>query len=321
MEPRMTSCFLRTTAALIALGPAAALASTTHDMPDFTGPLVTPAVNPLPKDMLNIEPYLIHTHVRARYGNDGSRHALRERERTRQWQVALPVIYGLGETTSVQLTLSALRTSTPSGHTDGLRIGDTHVRLLQRLSGPGDDGTGWVTAVSLAQRLSTGKYHHLNTNPLNGTGNGTSRTTLAFGAQKLQWLADGRALRWRGQVAWSPSPGLTRLHGTSVYGTGPGFHGSARHGQAWNASIAAEYALHPRWVLVGEAVFNRTGKVRMQESHRAWEHRPSQDLSLAPAVEYHLSATLGLIAGVQFTVAGRNAAAYVAPQAALNMVF
>jgi hypothetical protein len=326
MEPRMSSRLSRNTLyaiLLLTVAPATALASSEHPAPNFTGPLVTPAVNTLPAGMLNVEPYLIYTNVRGHYGNAGARHT--RHDHARQWQVALPMIYGLGDTTALQLTLSAGRTSTHGGHTDGMRMGDSALRLQQRLTDAGD-GTGWVTAVSLAQRLPTGQYHHLDTNPLNGLGNGMARTTLAYGVQKLQWLPDGQALRWRGQVAWSPSPGRIHVHGTSVYGTGRGFHGTVRQGQAWSASAAAEYALNAQWVLVGEAILNRTGTVHVAGSdawgrYRHHDHNPTEELSLAPAVEYHFSSTLGLIAGVQFTVAGRNAPAYVAPQAALNMVF
>lgn len=303
---------------LLALLPVAAFAAPGPAL-NFTGPLVTPAVNTLPRGVLNIEPYLIHTHVRGAYGNEGARHALRDH--TRQWQLALPVMYGIGETTSLQLTLGAARTSARNAHTDGLRMTDSVLRIQQRLTDAGDAGTGWVSSISVAQRLPTGAYHQLGTNPLNGLGNGTSRTTLAYGLQKLQPLPEGQAVRWRGQLGWSPNPAGVTLRDRSVYGTTPGFRGRARHGQAWQASAAAEYALDPRWVLVNEVVFNRTGTVRVRDRARhTTRQRPSHDLSLAPAVEYHFNATLGLIAGVQFSVAGRNSPRYVAPQAALNMV-
>lgn len=304
---------------LLGLLPAAAFATSDPAPLNFTGPLVTPAVNTLPAGKLNIEPYLIYTNVRGAYGNEGTRHP--REHHIRQWQLALPMIYGLGDTTAVQLTLSAARTSTHRAHTDGLRMGDAVVRVQQRLTGPGDDGTAWVSSLAVAQRLPTGAYHHLGTNTLNGLGNGTARTTLSYGLQKLQPLPGGQALRWRGQVAWSPNPAGVRVHDRSVYGTAPGFRGEARHGQAWNASVAAEFALDSRWVFVNEAVFNRTGTLRLRDhARRTSVLRPSHDLSLAPAVEYHFNASLGLIAGVQFSVAGRNSGRYVAPQAALNMV-
>ena len=312
---------LKCTALFIgAVAACPSLAIAAHEA-NFTGPLVTPAVNSMPVGMTNIEPYLIHTNTRGAYTNAGDR---KERDPTmRQWQLAVPMTYALTDTASVQLTLNASRTSGEGMHTDGMRMGDTGVRVQQRLRAPDADGQGLVLAVALAQRLPTGTYHGLDTNPLNGTGNGAMRTTIAFGAQQLYGLDDGRAVRWRSQLAWSPSPGRIGVRDTSVYGTEHGFRGHARLGQAWNASVAAEYALDARWVLVGEAIWNRASAVELTDRRGNGSRRlaPSQDLSLAPAVEYHFNPTMGLIAGVQFTVAGRNTADYVAPQFALNMVF
>ncbi|MET0256308.1 MAG: hypothetical protein ABW193_10945 [Luteibacter sp.] len=315
------------TALAIALAtPVVAIASTglpVRDTPNFTGPLVTPAVNTMPAGMLNVEPYLIHTNTRGQYDNAGGRHAARTM--LRQWQVAVPVTYGLTDGSSVQVLLNASRTSGGGLHTDGLRMGDTVVRVQQRLLAPAADGSGTVLALAVAQRFATGKYHQLDTNPLNATGNGAARTTLSLGAQQLHWLPNDHALRWRGQVAWSPSPGHVRVHDRSVYGTARGFRGSARVGQAWNATIAAEYVLDARWVMVGEAIWNRSGSSRVAGHYGGVAHASGiaagHDISLAPAVEYHFSPTIGLIAGVQFSIAGRNAGDYVAPQAALNMVF
>ncbi|HEY4294590.1 transporter [Luteibacter sp.] len=310
--------------AMACAAPAAASAAALPGEANFTGPLVTPAVNSLPAGMINIEPYLIHTNTRGNYDNIGDRR--QSKPTVRQWQVAVPMTYALTDTNSVQVILNASRTSGNGRHTDGLRMGDTTVRVQQRLRGPAADGTGLVLAMAVAQRLPTGRYHQIDTNPLNGTGNGAMRTTFAFGAQRLHWLDSGHAIRWRGQVAWSPSPGRIRVRDSSVYGTESGFRGYARLGQAWNASVAAEYVLNPRWVLVGEAIWNRASAIDISGAiggapRQARRLAPSHDVGLAPAVEYHFSPNMGLIAGVQFTVAGRNTDDYVAPQVALNMVF
>lgn len=302
----------------------AATNDTPHASPNFTGPLVTPAVNTMPAGTLNIEPYLIHTNTRGSYDNDG--HRREQHAMYRQWQVAIPITYGLTDSSAVQLTLNASRTSGAGRHTDGLRMGDTVVRVQQRLRAAAADGTGLILALALAQRLPTGSFQRLDNNPLNATGNGAARTTISLGAQQLHWLAGDHAMRWRGQLAWSPSPGHVRVRDSSVYATARGFRGFARPGQAWNATLAAEYVIDRRWVLVGEAIWNRASAVAVAGhdnlGHRVRHRVPAgHDIGLAPAVEYHFSPTVGLIAGVQFTVAGRNAGDYVAPQAALNMVF
>jgi hypothetical protein len=302
--------------------PASVLAASAEHEANFTGPLVTPAVNTLPAGMFNVEPYLIHTNSRGGFDDRGNRHA--EKPTARQWQVALPMIYGLTDNIAVQLTLNAARTSVDGWHSDGLRMADSAIRVQSRLRAPEADGSGLVLAVSAAQRLPTGKYHQLDDNPLNGVGTGAMRTTLAFGAQQLYWLDNGHALRWRGQLAWSPSPGRVRVRGPSVYGTPAGFRGYASPGEAWNASLAAEYVLDHRWVLVGEAIWNRESGTRLNgaaSGHGSWTYLSGHAVSLAPAVEYHFNPKVGLVAGVQFTVGGRNATDYVAPQVALNMVF
>ncbi|MGB7496511.1 MAG: hypothetical protein WBR26_03835 [Candidatus Acidiferrum sp.] len=42
---------------------------------------------------------------------------------------------------------------------------------------------------------------------------------------------------------------------------------------------------------------------------------------LAPAIEYNFSAHVGIIAGAEFSVAGRNTSSYIAPQIALSISF
>ncbi|APG05751.1 hypothetical protein BJI69_18825 [Luteibacter rhizovicinus DSM 16549] len=323
----MSSSRFLTVALAAAAVPASVVAAPAGAAPsdgdaNFTGPLVTPAVNTLSAGMLNVEPYLIHTNARGWFDSDGDRHA--QKPTLRQWQVALPMTYGLTDNISVQLTLNAARTSVDGRHSDGMRMGDSTLRVQSRLTAPKADGTGLVLAVAAAQRLATGEYHHLDNNPLNGMGTGAMRTTFAFGAQQLHWLDNGHALRWRGQLAWSPSPGRVRLRGANVYGTPDHFRGYAAPGQAWNASFAAEYVLDRRWVLVGEAIWNRESGTRLKgaaDGHWAHTSPSNHALSLAPALEYHFNPKVGLIAGVQFTVGGRNATDYVAPQVALNMVF
>jgi hypothetical protein len=47
----------------------------------------------------------------------------------------------------------------------------------------------------------------------------------------------------------------------------------------------------------------------------------SNSLSLAPAIEYNWTSTVGIIFGAKLVVAGRNTGAAVIPVAAINLVF
>jgi len=47
----------------------------------------------------------------------------------------------------------------------------------------------------------------------------------------------------------------------------------------------------------------------------------SVSFALAPAIEYNFTSNVGLIAGIEFSVAGRNTSSYIAPQMALTIAF
>ncbi|HEC0920969.1 TPA: hypothetical protein R1S30_005085 [Escherichia coli] len=115
-----------------------------------------------------------------------------------------------------------------------------------------------------------------------------------------------------------------------MYGTAAGFQGHIARGSVLGLSIGAEYSVNPRWVAVMEVAASRETRQRLSgfapgadgAIARVDEWRPaSRTLTFAPALQYHFSPSLGLIAGVEVTVAGRNAARLISPQVALGMSF
>lgn len=156
------------------------------------------------------------------------------------------------------------------------------------------------------------------------------RTTAALGVQQVVWLGNDRPLRWRAQFSAGPAPSRTAISGTSVYGTDDSFQGHVARGSVLGLSVGAEYSFNSRWVGVMEMSASRETGQRLSGFarngagviERIDQRRPaSRSVSLAPAVEYHFSPSLGLIAGVEFTVAGRNTGRIVSPQVALGMFF
>ena len=180
------------------------------------------------------------------------------------------------------------------------------------------------------QRFSTGSHDRITGNPLDAQGDGAQRTTAALGVQQVVWLGNDRPVRWRAQLSAGPAPSRTAISGTSVYGTDDSFQGHISRGSVLGLSVGAEYSFNSRWVGVMEMAASRETGQRLSgfarngsgAIERIEEHRPaSRNVSLAPAVEYHFSPSLGLIAGVEFTVAGRNTGRIISPQVALGMFF
>ncbi|WMJ70310.1 hypothetical protein [Stenotrophomonas sp. 24(2023)] len=295
---------------------------------NFTGPLITPNPAGLPQGHWYVEPYLVRSDSRHHFDAGGDRRD--SAARSGGWAVVLPVIYGFSDRVTGQVNLSAVRAEAGAAHSSGFRAGDTTARLQYLLQAPDADGSRPAVSVALVQRFTTGSHDRISGNPLDAQGDGVQRTTAALGIQQVVWLRNGRPLRWRGQFSAGPAPARTAISGASVYGTGEGFQGQIARGSVLGVSVGAEYSVNARWVGVLEVAASRESRQHLSGiapgSDGRWrhieEHRPaSRSISIAPAVEYHFSPALGVIAGVEITVAGRNAGQVVSPQVALGMFF
>ncbi|HDS1579935.1 hypothetical protein WG628_16955 [Stenotrophomonas maltophilia] len=301
-----------------------------HSLEDvnFTGPLITSNPAGLPQGHWYIEPYLVRVDSRDHYDDNGDRR--RSAGRSGAWATVVPIIYGISERVTGQVNLSASRAESGSARSSGFRAGDTTARLQYLLQAPNADGSRPAISIALVQRFSTGSHDRITGNPLDAQGDGVQRTTAALGVQQVVWLGNDRPLRWRAQLSAGPAPARTAISGASVYGTDDSFQGHIARGSVLGLSVGAEYSFNARWVGVMEMAASRETGQRLigfarngsGGVERIDERRPaSRSVSLAPAVEYHFSPSLGLIAGVEFSVAGRNTGRIVSPQVALGMFF
>jgi hypothetical protein len=294
---------------------------------NYTGPLLTPNAGILPRGLVNIEPYLVYSSSRYYYDNEGNKH---RQNRSAQWQTLVPITAGFTERFGMQATLGATRNSVQGGnHSDGMRVTDTSLRAQFLLLRPSADGLRPALSISAIHRFPTGRYDHLDNNPLNGTGSGVHGDRVDMLIQQSLPMPNGRPLRWRGRLAYDFNPGAVDIRGRSVYGTDAGFRGRADLSHAWSASASVEYSIDAHWVLAMDLAFQRGSSTRVYGSmpvagREVAVDRPgsiSRNVSIAPAIEYNVNGNLGIVAGVHMSVAGRNSDAFVAPQAAVNMVF
>lgn len=289
----------------------------------FTGPLVSSSP-PLPKGLLNIEPYLINTQVRGYYDSDGHRQDVHDA--AEGWHVAVPVMYGATDRLSLAATLNAGYSHDDFG-TRRLAMGDTQVSASWLLhEGPGRHSPAFTLA--LKQNITSGHHDRLEQRRLAGaTGSGASTTTVGLYGQA--YFLPERTLRGRVNLGWRLPGAEAGIHGESAYGTEADFVGHARLGSAAVATAALEYSLSPNWVLASDVVYEqeRSTRIRGQNGTGAGamavdERTPSSwRVSIAPAVEYHWSDQAGVIFGAVVSLDGRNSAAVVSPTVAVNLVF
>lgn len=295
---------------------------------NFTGPLLTPGAKTASAGSASVEPYLIFNSATSLYDGHGRRQT--KEPASEQWQLVAPFSYGITDRLQGNLTAGVAHASSGSERSDGARVTDTKLGLQYMLKAPNNDGTQPAISVALTHRFPTGDYDRLDANPLNGTGNGASVNTANLFSQHYVWLPNGRPLRWRANVAYSPSPDRITVRGVSVYGTPADFRGHVRLGDSVGLSTSVEYSIDEHWALALDVAYDRYSSSRLVGVQRSGTEivesinrlDPARSVySLAPALQYNFSDRVGLIAGVHFSVAGKHNDAFVAPQVAVNIAF
>lgn len=310
-------------ACLFAANGARADSGHSHDREvRFTGPLVSSSP-PLPKGLLNVEPYLINTQVVGTYDANGNRHDVDGVPDS--WTLAVPMAYGVTDRLNLGATFRAGLASTLSG-SRSWQMGDTGVSMSYLLASR--DAHNAALTFALKQNLPTGRHDRLARHNLaEATGSGAATTRIALYGQA--YFLPEQNLRGRINVSWRVPGSHAPLDSESAYGTPAGFDGRVELGAASEASLGLEYSLNPRWVLATDLVYEQDRGARLRGTIPSGSGAVAFDralpsswrASVAPAVEYHWNDRIGLIAGAFVSFDGRNSAAVFSPQIALNMVF
>lgn len=302
-----------------------------NDVPkaNFTGTLLTAGPVPYTPGHFYLQPYLIHTRASGGYDNDGKRHALDDV--VRDDHLALLVGYGITERLTGQLTLNGGRSSSAGKHTDGLRFGDSSVKVFYALRQPEPGSNQMIISGQVSQSLSTGKHDHLGENVLNARGNGCRRTDFALLGQQAFVVNDDHVLRWRWQAGWSPSPARVKLHGRSVYGTDADFSGAVNLGRRSSASVGVEYSLAPKWALATDVTATWQASSVLHGCRNGLDGQciaqreagnSRRSFTVAPALEYLPSDNVGVLLGAELSLpGGRNTASFVSPQLSMVLGF
>jgi hypothetical protein len=293
-----------------AQAPEAPSGVTRQSMPDawWTGPLLANSANTLPHGHFLVEPYVYdvigkHSHA------FGSRAYIE---------------YGLFDRLTVGVIPIVGYNRVDNGtSSSGIGFGDISLLAQYRLTTFREHRWVPTTAIQVQQSLPTGRYDRLGSRPSDGLGTGARTTTVALNSQTYFWLANGRILRMRLNVAGSHS-GRVGVRDVSVYGSTEGFRGRAEPVESLLVDAAWEYSMSQRWVLAFDAIYQYSGKTTVLGTQDAKAARldsgSSWAFGLAPAVEYNMSANLGVIVGVRVIPPGHNSRATVAPVMAVNFV-
>lgn len=203
------------------------------------------------------------------------------------------------------------------GSKNYLGFGDTFVTLRHILS----DETQVAPQVAMAFQvgLPTGNYHYFDPvfSTMDGTGAGAYMGTLSLRLEKNILMPRKKWMRIRYETSYTLSTEV-QIKGRSVYNTTNSANGRVKPGNAFLSALSAEVQLTQNWVFAATALYSHvdetpfTGYPGDQNKMLGIKGgKPSSEqISLAPALEYNFSEKFGMIAGVWFTCFGRHSSAF-----------
>jgi hypothetical protein len=238
------------------------------------------------------------------------------------------VLYGLTDRLTVGLIPVVGYNRVSHGpDSSGIGLGDQIVQAQYRFTRFHEGSWLPTLAVQLQETLPSGRYDRL-ARASDGMGGGAWATTLGLNAQSYFWMPNGRLLRARLNLTRTFS-GHADVAGASVYGTGPGFRGTARPGDAFYLGASLEYSLTRRWVLALDVFRSHGGDTRVDGRTDPPGALPepvrtrlgaSDAYGYAPAVEYSWTPRLGVLLGTRVIVGGHGTQRSLTPAIAVNYV-
>jgi len=280
------------------------------DSPWMTGPLLSPSGHTVPPGYINLEPYLFYTDNFGVYNNRFGKSTSTPMQTI--WNPLLVAYYGLTNHLDIETAIPYQFNRKNSQSDNG--FGDLSLTLgIQAVSDIPHTLTPDIKFL-VQELFPTGKYEELDPT-LNGAdaiGSGSYQTTLGVVFQKLWFLPKGRFLRSRLGFTYT-IPSNVHLHGLSSFGGSVNTNGTLAPGNEFTAILGLEYTLTQHWVPALDILFEDSAANGFRGFAGTDGLMPAvisleggDRLSIAPAIEYNFNAEMGLIAGVWFSVAGRN---------------
>lgn len=284
--------------------------------PWYTGPLITPSATMVPPGQAMWQPYLYFADTYARFDEDRksidipSVYSLNP----------VPVIVQVGVTPSLDTIVIMGTVANWSEGKCGGGFQDTNIGIGFKIQGE----TRYVPKAkfSITQSFPTGKYKDLDPTKLglDATGAGAWQTqfTLTFG--KVLFWDTKHPMNTRASFNYKVSTPIS-VSNFNAYGGGYGTDGRVHPGNYFAADLGLEVSINQPWVAALDVVYNCTTSTSFSGASGFADKAMtipagvgggfSDQLSLAPAIEYNFNENMGLLWGAWFTVYGRNAGNFV----------
>lgn len=302
--------------------PASITAAQEIEEPWFTGPLLTPSGHIVPGGYYNIEPYTYVNVLTGAY--DTHWHAMSSVNFYNvMWQIFFQI--GLADWMDFQFVPSASWNGTQG--VSSLVVNDPLLYVDFQLYQNSKKKYLPAIKLTIQETFPLGKYQRLDPEmqltDLGGAGAYTTTFGLSFSTLFHLSGIHYISLRWNGYYALSTP---VRVKGLNAYGGAYNTKGTVRPGNGFGYYIGMESTLSKNWVFAldiagqfrNKSTFSGEKGISTAGLPASVGQHSSVSFSLAPAIEYNFSDSLGIIAGSQFTVAGRNSPQFASGVIAIN---
>lgn len=295
-----------------------------YNIPWFTGPFLAPTPINMKPGHPAIEPTVT---IFKTYGTYNSKWKLEGK--TNIWSINPLVDFQFGITDSYGIEILASCITNIRNGKNSTHLQDSIVFLGHQISN--DRKGSWVPDCRLLIQtiFPTGKYQKLSPRMqgIDSTGFGSFQIGPVLAFRKLFYLPNN-FFSLRGSIGYL-FPHRVFVKGLNAYGGGFGTKGKVYPGQSLIAFFSGEYSLNQHWVLAFDSEFFFQKKSKFSGGRGtiltggiANVGLPSStQISFAPEIEYNFSQRSGLLAGIWFTVAGKNSAAFTSAFVAYVHIF
>lgn len=285
--------------------------------PWLTGPLLAPSGHTVPKGHVNYEPYIYWSTISRRYDKNWNSYSV-----SQSTSILGQATMQIGVANATEFDLAPQIYWNHSSGRSSLAFGDLPITLAFQVLN--DQKEEWWPAIKLrfAANIPWGKFQklssHKNGTDAGGNGNWSPAAGLIF--SRLFHFHGACYLAARYFLSYVVSTPV-HVKGINVYGGTKQTHGTIYPGNSFQTDLGLELSLTHNWVIATDILYVHNNKIRFSGHSRGPTLRSpsSEQISLAPALEYNWNANLGLIGGVWLTVAGRNSAKFTQGVIAFNV--
>lgn len=284
-------------------------------IPWYTGPLITGSADNVPAGKWNIQPYFYFNVDHAEY--DGSRCSI---DVPNIWTIQPLLVLQRGLTDWLDTTLITTGFFKWREGRNAQTFGDMNLTLGFQVLKEGPYAPS--IRATVGESFPTGRFENLSSKKagIDASGSGAFETVVGLNISKVFWKFPLHPIRYRFASSYSIPNHDVLVKNFNAYGGGFGTRGDVCPPQTLNLDMAIEVSLTKKWVFAGDVAYTYSRSTSFsgnpgmtEEGLPASVGGPSSDqLSLAPAIEYNVSDTGGFIGGVWFSVTGRNSANFVA---------